>query len=100
MGRGGQGYTNIETEGRNGQVAASFAVEDQDHVILMTDGGTIIRCPVHDIRIAGRRTQGVTIVKTQENEKVVSVTRLSEDESDEGGEEGTDEEAIIEPSEE
>lgn len=92
MGRGGQGYTNIETEGRNGQVAASFAVENQDDVILMTDGGTIIRCPVHDIRIAGRRTQGVTIVRTQEDERVVSVTRILDD-----GETG-EEEALEEGS--
>ena len=76
--RGGQGVVNIATEGRNGGVAASFPVEDGDQVMLVTDGGKIIRSPVADIRIAGRSTQGVTIFHTADDEKVVSVAHLKE----------------------
>ncbi|MGB7206337.1 MAG: DNA gyrase C-terminal beta-propeller domain-containing protein, partial [Anderseniella sp.] len=50
--------------------------------MLVTDGGQLIRCPVNDIRIAGRSTQGVTVFRTAEDEKVVSVSRISEDEGD------------------
>jgi DNA gyrase subunit A len=76
--RGGQGVVNIATEGRNGAVAASFPVEDGDQMMLVTDGGKIIRSPVADIRIAGRSTQGVTLFDTADDEKVVSVAHLKE----------------------
>jgi DNA gyrase subunit A len=66
---------------------ASFPIEENDQIMLVTDAGQLIRCPVHDVRIAGRNTQGVRIFKTDEMEKVVSVERISEDTSgDEGGE--------------
>jgi len=77
-GRGGQGIINIETSDRNGEVVASFPVEDDDHILLVTDGGQLIRCPVADIRIAGRNTQGVTLFKTAKDEHVVSVSRLGD----------------------
>jgi DNA gyrase subunit A len=77
-GRGGQGIINIETSDRNGEVVASFPVEDEDQILLVTDGGQLIRCPVAGIRIAGRNTQGVILFKTAEDEHVVSVTRSSE----------------------
>ena len=76
--RGGQGVVNITTEGRNGPVAASFPVEDSDQIMLVTNGGKIIRSPVADIRIAGRSTQGVTLFDTAEDEQVVSVAHLKE----------------------
>ena len=76
--RGGSGIINIQTTERNGQVMASFPVEDSDQIMLVTNGGQLIRCPVNDIRVAGRDTQGVTLFKTAEGEKVVSVARLSE----------------------
>ncbi len=75
--RGGSGITNIDTSARNGKVAASFPVEDGDHVVMMSDGGRIIRMSVDDIRVAGRNTQGVTLFTTAEGEKVVSVAHLS-----------------------
>ena len=78
-GRGGQGLANIDVTKKNGNVVASFPVKDSDQIIIVADGGQIIRCPVDDIRIAGRKTQGVTVFKVQE-EKVVSVSRLSEEE--------------------
>ncbi len=81
-GRGGQGIISIETSARNGPVVASFPVEASDEILLVTDAGQLIRCPVHDIRIAARNTQGVTLFKTGQDERVVSVTRLSDDNGD------------------
>jgi DNA gyrase subunit A len=78
-GRGGQGIANIETSDRNGHVVASFPVAHRDQIMLVTDRGQLIRCPVDDIRIAGRKTQGVVLFKTEEGEKVVSVIRLAEE---------------------
>ncbi len=83
-GRGGLGITNIETSARNGRVVASFPVDQTDQLVMVTDGGQLIRTTVHDIRIAARNTQGVTLFKTAKGEHVVSVTRLSEEEEDDG----------------
>jgi DNA gyrase subunit A len=77
-GRGGQGIVNIAVGDRNGPVAASFPVGHGDQIMLVTDRGQLIRCPVADIRIAGRNTQGVIVFKVVEGERVVSVTRLGE----------------------
>jgi DNA gyrase subunit A len=77
-GRGGQGIVNIATSERNGAVVASFPVGHKDQIMLVTDGGQLIRCPVADIRIAGRNTQGVMIFKVAEGERVVSVIRIEE----------------------
>jgi len=76
--RGGMGIVGIDTSMRNGPVVASFPVRDRDEILLVTDKGKLIRCPVHDIRIAGRSTQGVTLFKMGKGEHVVSVTRLDE----------------------
>jgi len=73
IGRGGSGIVNIITSARNGKVVDSQPVSHDSQIMVMTDRGTVIRCPLHDIRIAGRNTQGVTILKTGDNEKVVSV---------------------------
>lgn len=92
-GRGGMGVDSIIVNDRNGGVVGSFPVDPTDQIMLVTDGGQLIRCPVHDIRIAGRRTQGVTIFRVGEEEKVVAVSRISlgeEDEDAEGGEEGAE----------
>ena len=92
-GRGGQGIANIETSERNGAVIAAFPVAPSDQIMLVTDGGKVIRCPVDDIRIAGRRTQGVTLFSTAEDERVVSVARLADVENgEENGEEDSEEE--------
>ncbi|MBK1866919.1 DNA gyrase subunit A [Taklimakanibacter albus] len=85
-GRGGKGITAMAVNDRNGPLVASFPVEDEDQIMLVTDGGQLIRCPVHDIRKAGRSTQGVIVLDTAEDEHVVSVERISEDEEN-GGEE-------------
>ena len=76
--RGGSGIINIITSKRNGPVVASFSVEKEDQVMLVTDRGKLIRSPVVDVRIAGRNTQGVTLFKTSDDEKVVSVARLAD----------------------
>ncbi len=96
-GRGGQGIINIETSSRNGQVIASFPVDDTDQIMMVADSGRLIRVPVHDIRIAGRNTQGVTLFKVNEGEHIVSVARLEDNgegglsEDDEGLDDGVPE---------
>jgi DNA gyrase subunit A len=87
-GRGGSGITNIVTSARNGAVVASLPVKTEEGIMLMTDKATLIRTRVTDIRIAGRNTQGVTILKTGKDEHVVSVVRVPEGsaaESEDGG---------------
>ena len=74
--RGGQGILNIETSERNGGVVASFPVLEEEEVMLVTNKGKLIRLPVNGIRIAGRVTQGVTLLNTEKSERVVSVTKV------------------------
>ena len=64
-GRGGKGIVAMVVNDRNGRLVASFPVEQSDQIMLVTDGGQLIRCPVDDVRIAGRNTQGVRIFKTE-----------------------------------
>jgi DNA gyrase subunit A len=80
-GRGGMGIWNMEMSDRNGAVVATFPVRNGQDIILVSDGGQIIRLPVADIRIAGRRTQGVTIFRVDAGEKVVSVAALEEEDA-------------------
>ncbi|CUA95886.1 DNA gyrase subunit A [Pannonibacter indicus] len=82
-GRGGKGITAMAVNKRNGPLIASFPVEDRDQIMLVTDGGQLIRCPVDGIRVAGRATQGVIVFNTAEDEKVVAVERVSEEDDSE-----------------
>ncbi|MBF0129337.1 MAG: DNA gyrase subunit A, partial [Alphaproteobacteria bacterium] len=84
-GRGGQGIVSIETSKRNGAVAASFPIRHSDQIVMVTDSGQIIRVPVDDVRIARRNTQGVTLFRTGENERVVSAVRLADMDEEDGG---------------
>ena len=84
-GRGGKGIIAIVVNERNGPVVASFPVEDSDQIMLVTNGGQLIRTPVHDIRAAGRNTQGVTVFRTRDEEEVVSVGRIEDIGEDEEG---------------
>ena len=84
-GRGGSGIANIELSPRNKEVVSSFPITEDKDIMMVTDGGKLIRMPVDDIRVAGRKTQGVILFRTAEDEKVVSVTKLDADD-------GTDEE--------
>lgn len=88
--RGGQGITTMDVTAKTGKVVASFPVKDDDDVMLVTNTGKLIRCPVNDIRIAGRRTQGVTLFRVDKEEVVVSVARIQEDENGEEGESSED----------
>ncbi len=79
--RGGKGIVAMAVNERNGALVASFPVADEDQIMLITDGGQTIRLPVggdKPIRIVGRSSQGVTVLNTADDEKVVSVERISE----------------------
>ncbi len=80
-GRGGKGITAMAVNARNGELVASFPVGHGDEIMLVTDGGQLIRVPVEGIRVAGRSTQGVIVFKTAADERVVSVERIGEDDS-------------------
>ena len=87
-GRGGQGLLAQDLTRKGGRLVASFPVEQTDEILLVTDAGQLIRCPVANIRVAGRNTQGVIVFRTAEDEHVVSVERLEA--SGESGDEGED----------
>ena len=85
--RGGLGIANMQLSERNGsQVVASFPISNSDQLVLVTDKGKLIRCPVNDIRIASRNTQGVTLFSIDDGEKVVSVSTISLDENEDNDE--------------
>lgn len=75
-GRGAQGVKNIEISDKNGAVVAVFPINDEDDIMLVTDTGKLIRCPVDDIRVTGRAAQGVILFRLNKDEKVVSAVRL------------------------
>ncbi len=87
IGRGGKGLKATDTTKRKeiGRLVAAFPVEVDDQIMLVSDGGQIIRVPVDGIRIASRATKGVTIFSTAEDEMVVSVERISEPEETRNG---------------
>ena len=98
-GRGGKGIRATDTSktAEIGELVAAFPIEDGDQIMLVSDGGQLIRVPVAGIRIASRATKGVTIFSTAADEKVVSVERISEPEGDE---ESGEDDAITEASSE
>jgi DNA gyrase subunit A len=85
-GRGGKGIVAMSVNNRNGKLVASFPVEEADQIMLVTDNGQLIRCPVEGIRIAGRSTQGVIVFDTAEDEHVVSVEHITEEAENGNGE--------------
>ncbi|TPI39137.1 DNA gyrase subunit A [Mesorhizobium sp. B3-1-9] len=88
-GRGGKGIraTDVSKVAEIGRLVATFPVGNDDQIMLVSDGGTVIRVPVNGIRFASRATKGVTIFNTAEGEKVVSVERISEPQADDEVEE-------------
>jgi DNA gyrase subunit A len=76
--RGGKGIIGIKNSPRNGDVAASFPVDEGDEILISTDKGRVIRCAVKGIRIAGRNTQGVRIFKLSGEETVVSAIKIDD----------------------
>ncbi len=87
-GRGGKGVVAMVVNDKVGRLVAAFPVADGDQIMLVTDKGKLIRTHVDDIRIAGRATQGVIIFRTAEDERVVSVERISESDEENGEQEG------------
>ena len=86
-GRGGKGIVAMAVNERNGKLVASMPVEDGDEIMLVTNGGQLIRCPVDGIRVAGRATQGVIVFDTATGEQVVGVERITEEDSPRASEE-------------
>ena len=88
-----------EVNDRNGHIVATFPIGLTDGVMLVSDGGQVIRTSVNDVRIAGRRTQGVTLFKVAPDEHVVSVARIDEESGngdDSGNNDGDDGQAVEE----
>jgi DNA gyrase subunit A len=86
-GRGGKGIVAMAVNQRNGKLIASMPVEDGDEIVLVTNGGQLIRCPVDGIRIAGRAAQGVIVFDTAAEEEVVAVERITEEDTSRGDDE-------------
>jgi DNA gyrase subunit A len=82
--RGGKGIITMKTTDKTGLVVGVRMVTDEDDIMLVTDGGKVIRTPVRGISIIGRNTQGVRLIELAEGEKVVGVARLAEKEEEEG----------------
>ena len=101
-GRGGQGIWNMEMGERNGSIVAAFPVESNHQVMMVTNGGQVIRMPLHDVRVAGRKTLGVTLFRVGAEERVVSVATIAEEEGengvDTGVETGDDANGSVEPT--
>ena len=76
--RGGKGIIGIVNSERNGSVSSSFPVDDGDEILISTNKGRVIRVAVKEIRIAGRNTQGVRIIKLSGDEKVVSAIKIDD----------------------
>lgn len=81
MNRGGQGVTAQELSRKgaeNARLVRSFTIADEDQLMIVTDGGQLIRCPVRNIRIVSRSSRGVTVIRVKDDERVVSVERIEE----------------------
>ena len=95
MNRGGQGVTaqNLE-RGKSSEPAKlvrSFVIEEDNQLMIVTDGVQLIRCPVRNISVVSRSARGVTVIRVKENERVVSVERIEETEEEEGETDNTGE---------
>jgi DNA gyrase subunit A len=76
QGRGGQGVIAIQTTERNGRTVGAIQVRDDDEVMLISSGGTLVRTPVDDISIIGRNTQGVTLIRVESGQRLVGLARI------------------------
>jgi DNA gyrase subunit A len=94
QGRGGQGVIGIQTSERNGQLISALQVSDDDDIMLISDGGTLVRTHAHEISTLGRNTQGVTLIRLRDDENLVGLARIhtdDEEDSEESGEDAIDE---------
>ena len=98
QGRGGQGIISIQTSERNGNVVGAVQVLDEHQIMLITNGGTLVRTPVKHVSIVGRNTQGVKLINLTKKEKLVGLERVLEVEDGEEVE-SDDDEASIEADE-
>jgi DNA gyrase subunit A len=87
QGRGGQGVIGIQTSERNGSLVSAVQVSDENDVMLISDGGTLVRTRVSEISTLGRNTQGVTLIRLDDEENLVSLARIEPEEEEEHGEE-------------
>jgi DNA gyrase subunit A len=95
--RGGQGIINIITSSRNGSVVTSFPVEDEHHIMIITNQGRLIRCRVDDIRVISRNTQGVVLCGscTDRKDTIVSVAPISDASDEESLDEEVSEDTTV-----
>ena len=83
QGRGGQGVIGIQTSERNGQLISALQVINDDDIMLISDGGTLVRTHAEEISTLGRNTQGVTLIRLRDNENLVGVARIQSEDDEE-----------------
>ncbi|MDX1454069.1 MAG: DNA gyrase subunit A [Gammaproteobacteria bacterium] len=94
QGRGGQGVISIQANERNGAVVAAKLVTEEDHIMLISDAGTLVRTSVEDVSVIGRNTQGVRLIRLGDGERLIGVERIESDGEEDG--EGEDAGAVAE----
>jgi DNA gyrase subunit A len=82
QGRGGQGVISIQTSERNGNAVGAVLVEEQDEAMLITNGGTLVRTRIAEVSVIGRNTQGVKVIGVSTGEKLITVQKVAESESE------------------
>jgi len=82
QGRGGQGVIGIQTSERNGALIAAIQVTDEDDIMLISDGGTLVRTKAAEVSTLGRNTQGVRLIRLREEEMLVGLERIEPDDED------------------
>jgi len=88
QGRGGQGVISIQTTARNGKVVGAIQIAPDVEIMLISNGGTLVRTPASDVSVIGRNTQGVRLIRLDNGEQLVGIDRIEMDESDEGNDNG------------
>ena len=88
QGRGGQGVIAIQANERNGKVIGAAAVTAEDEIMLISDRGTLVRTPAGEVSLMGRNTQGVTLIRVKDDERLVGLGRIVEDDEDVADEQG------------
>jgi len=97
QGRGGQGVISIKTSARNGRVVGAIKTTDGEEVMLISNGGTLVRTPANDISVLGRNTQGVTLIRLGKGEQLVQIeTVASSDHDDDVDEPEGDDPGVVE----
>ena len=92
--RGGYGLKAVQLTSKNGTVAAIRHVHESDQILVLTEGGILIRMNVGEIRRSGRATQGVRVIRLDEGDRVVSVAKLAEDDGSNGDDPGVDDTGV------